>query len=1030
MKKKLLMLFMGTFLLILQVMAQQKTITGKILDEDRLPLPGASVKIKGLPGGTVSSSDGVYAIKANVGQTLVFSFLGTVTQEVAVGSSNVIDIVLKNDANLLTEVEVTGALGIKEARKALGTSSQSVKGTEVAQTQRENFINGLQGRIAGLQVNSTSGVPGSSSTITLRGISSINSNNQPLIVIDGIPSDNSTLSTGELASSGSTASSFENRGIDFTNRSSDFSSEDIEDITVLKGPEAAALYGIDAANGAILITTKRGKAGEGRINYSNSFRIDQVTKMPEVQQVYGLGISGQSALTTVSYFGPKYPQGTQFYDNISNFFQTALTQKHNLSFEGGSDRANYRISTTYNNQKGVVPNTGYDRFTLNGATNAKVNDWFNIDLSLTYSYSANDKVFRGAGGPLIGLLIWPSIDDARNYLTPGGLRRQFYSALGPDAEIDNPYFSINKNNLKDFNNRIFAASSFVIKPVKNFSFTTRIGFDVGTFESATFQHPQSARAALRGGAFDQITRTSKNLDVNSFVQYKATIMPKLNFDIMGGAEARTEETNALAGYGERFLEPDFASLNNTDATTRKALTTKVQRRVASVYGKVGLNYDEIFYLTVTGRNDWSSTLPVANNSFFYPSVSTAINFTDIKGLEGIKKVLNAGKIRAAISQVGRDSRPYKIYPSLLYENNTAGGYRYNFTGPNFGLKPEIATSYEIGTELSFLNNRISVDFSYYKKKTTEQIVRDIRASYGTGFVLTDMNGGVTQNHGYETLLTFKPILKKDFSWSVIANFDVSRSKVVSLPRDLPESYNSDTWLYGGIRKTARPGLPLTAFSGTFYLRNTAGDILINPSTGLPYRSTDYLVNGTDTWPKWTLGLTNDFGFKNFRLSFLIDIRKGGDVLNATEHYLTARGLSMRTLDRETPRVVKGVLRDGLENTAHPTVNNIVVNPFFDSTYYSSISEELFIERNINWIRMRDITLSYTLPSSFLARQKFLKSATAFVTATDLFLITNYSGADPIANGNNAATVGAGGMGIDYGNFPISTGINFGFRIGL
>ncbi len=1030
MNKKLLMLFLGSFLLMVQAMAQQKTITGKVLDEDRLPLPGASIRIKGLPTGVSSASDGVYTINASVGQTLVFTFVGTLTQEIKVGSSNVIDVVLKNDAKQLAEVEITGAMGIKEAKRALGTSSQTVKGTEVAQTQRENFINGLQGRVAGLQVNSTSGVPGASSVITLRGISSINSNNQPLIVIDGIPADNTTFHTGELASGSALNSSFENRGIDFANRSSDFSPEDIEEYTILKGPEAAALYGIDAANGAIIITTKRGKAGTGRINYSNSFRVDQVTKMPEVQRVYDLGASGQYANTSSMYFGPKYAPGTQFYDNISDFFQTALTQKHNLSFEGGSDKATYRVSTAYTNQKGVVPNTGYDRFNISGATKAKLNDWFEIDLTMTYSYSSNDKVFKGAGGPLLGLLIWPATDNAKDYLTASGQRRQFFANLSPDSEVDNPYFSVNKNNLRDINNRVFTASSFVIKPLKGLSLTTRVGFDIGTFESSTFQHPSSARAYLRGGAFDQITRTTKNLNINTFARYENKILPKLNFNVLVGAETKQEESNSLSGYGEKFLEPDFASMNNTDLATRRILTTKVQRRVASIYSQAQFNYNRIAYLTLTGRNDWSSTLPVANNSFFYPSASLSVNFTDIKGLEGIKSILNQGKIRAAIAQVGRDSRPYKIYPALQYENLTVGGYRYGFTGPNFGLKPEMATSYEIGTELSFLNNRISLEFAYYKKQTEEQIVRDIRASYGTGFILTDMNGGVTRNHGYETMLTVKPILKKDFSWNVIANFDISRSKVVSLPRDLPESYNSDTWLYGNVRKSARPGHSLTAFSGYFYMRNDNGDILINPSTGLPYRESNFVLNGTDTWPKWTLGLTNDFSYKNFRLSFLLDFRKGGDVLNATEHYLTAKGLAMRTLDRETPRVIKGVMRDGLQNTANPTVNNIVVNPFYDSSYYTGISEEFFIERNINWIRLRDVTLAYTFPSKLLARQKFVKSASAFVTATDLFLITNYSGADPIANGNNAATVGSGGMGIDYGNFPISTGINFGVRIGL
>jgi len=1030
MKRKLLFLFVISFLSFAQLYAQQKTVTGKVLDEDRLPLPGASVKIKGQQVGVISASDGVYSIKAAPGQILIFSYIGTVSQEKTVGASNTIDVVLRTDANQLSEVQITGALGIKDDKRATGASIQSVKGEVIAQTQRENFVNGLQGRVAGLTINATSGVPGASSSIILRGISSINSNNQPLIVIDGIPADNTTLHTGNLASGMASNSSLENRGVDFTNRSSDFSSEDIEDITVLKGPEAAALYGIDAANGAILITTKRGKAGDGRINYSNSFRIDQVTTVPNVQDVYSLGANGIGDVATLGYFGPKYPAGTKIYDNVDGFFKTALTQKHNLSFEGGSDKATYRISSTYNNQKGAVPNTSYDRFTLTGASTATLNKWLKIDLSLGYSYSQNDKVYKGAGGPLIGLMIWPRTDDAKNYLTSAGLRRRIFSSLSEDEEIDNPYFNINKNAATDQNNRVFASSSVILTPIKDFTFTTRIGLDVGAFQSESVLHPDSRYASLRGGAYDQYKGNTRNININSFVNYKKEIAKKLNLSVLGGGEIKNEDNRGLGAYGEKFLEPDFASINNTDAPTRRALSTITQRRVASVYGQVQLNYNRLVYLTATGRNDWSSTLPIINNSFFYPSLSTSFNFTDLKGLEGIKKVLNSGKLRASIAQVGRDARPYKIYTALQYENLSYGGYRYGFTGPNPTLKPEIATSYEFGVDLSFFKSRLNIEATYYKKKTDEQIVRDIRASYGTGFVLTDLNGGNTENFGYEVLLTGKPLITKDFTWNVIANFDLSRSKLVSLPRDLPESYNSDTWLYGAVRAGANPGKPLTQFTGNFYLRNNAGEILIAPSTGLPLRSPAYISNDTDRWPDWTLGLTNEFSYKAFRLSFLIDFRKGGDVLNATEHFLTRLGLTNRTLDRETPRVIKGVLQDGLENSAKPTVNNIVVNPYYDNRYYTGISEELFIERNINWIRMRDVTLAYTLPSKMIARQKFVKSASIFATATDVFLISNYSGADPIANGNNAATVGSGGMGIDYGNFPTSLGVNIGVRIGL
>ena len=1030
MKKKLRLILVICIACLTQVYAQQKTITGKVLDEDRLALSGASIKIKGQQGGVTASSDGVYAIKATPGQVLVFSYIGTIAQEITIGTTNTIDVVLRTDASQLAEVQITGALGIKNDKRASGTSIQSVKGSEIAQTQRENFVNGLQGRIAGLTISSTSGVPGASSTIILRGISSINSSNQPLMVIDGVPADNSTLSTAAFASNGITGASRENRGVDFTNRSSDFSPEDIEDITVLKGPEAAALYGIDAANGAIVITTKRGKAGEGRINYSNSFRIDQVTTIPEMQDVYSLGIDGNPNVLGAVYFGPKYAAGTQLYDNVSEFFQVALTQKHNLSFEGGSENATYRISTTYNKQNGAVPNTSYDRFTLRGASTATLNKWLKIDLSLDYSYSDNQKVLKGTGGPLIGLLLWPRTDEAANFLTAAGTRRRLFPNLANSQELDNPYFNINKNPSSDQNNRIFASSTFILTPIKNIVFTTRFGLDVGSFQSQSVLHPESFYAFTRGGAFDQLTANTRNLNINSFANYKKEIVKKLNLNLLVGAEIKNEDNRALGVYGEKFLEPNFFSINNTDALTRRALTTITQRRIASVYSQIQLNYNKLIYLTATGRKDWSSTLPLDNNSFFYPSINTSFNFTDLKGLEGIKKVLNSGKIRAGIAQVGRDARPYKVYPALQYENLSGGGYRYGFTGPNPGLKPEIATSYEIGAELSFLKSRINLDFTYYKKTTDEQIVRDIRASYGTGFVLADLNGGNTENYGYEVLLTGKPILTKDFSWNVIANFDLSRSKLLSLPRDVPESYSSDTWLYGNVRNGATPGQPLTQFTGLFYQRNTAGEILISPSTGLPLRTNAFISNGTDRWPDWTLGLTNEFGYKAFRLSFLIDFRKGGDVLNATEHFLTTRGLTKRTLDRETPRVIKGVLQDGLENSANPTINNIVVNPYYDNRYYSGISEELFIERNINWIRMRDITLSFNVPSKTIARQKFIKSASIFATATDVFLISNYSGADPVANGNNAATVGSGGMAIDFGNFPTTLGINFGLRIGL
>jgi len=452
--------------------------------------------------------------------------------------------------------------------------------------------------------------------------------------------------------------------------------------------------------------------------------------------------------------------------------------------------------------------------------------------------------------------------------------------------------------------------------------------------------------------------------------------------------------------------------------------------LVSFFGRTTLNYKDYAYLTVTGRNDRTSTIPEERQSFFYPSVSGSFVFTDVPVFKGLQKIFTSGKLRAAYAQVGKDARPYAYTPSLENKLTTGGGYGYGFTGPNPGLKPEFATSYEFGTELSFFKDRLGLDVTVYRKETTDQIVNDIRSSYATGFILLNLNGGSTRNEGLEISLSGTPIKNKNFSWNVLANFESANGKVLALPNSLPESYVSDTWLYGNVRNGNMPGKSTRSLTGFFYLRNNDGELLINPASGLPIRSASFIDVGYDRQPDFTVGLSNSFSYKNFSLSFLIDFRKGGDVLNATQHYLTTLGLSTMTLDRYKPLVVQGVLRDGNENTASPTPNAIAITPAYDNTYYTSMSEELFIEKDINWVRLRDVTFRYVLPKKLISKQSFFKSASVFVTGTDLFLITNYTGLDPVVNGNSAAVGGSGASGIDYGNFPIPQGINFGVSIGL
>lgn len=1025
MKTPVLLAVMGTFLVAPHVHAQQRTVTGTVTSEQGAPLAGVAIAVKGTGTGTSSTNAGTYSIRAEPGQVLQFRFIGTALEERTVGSEDVIDVQLRRVALNLDEVVVT-ALGQTAAQRALGTSQQSVKGEVIARTQRENFVNALQGRIAGVDVTSTSGVPGASSSITIRGVSSISGSNQPLMIVDGLPMDNKTMNTGVLASDQSSNTALSNRGVDFTNRAADFNPEDIETLTVLKGPAASALYGIDAANGAIVITTKRGRSGVHSVEYSSSFAVARAGAYPELQRVYGPTSVTGGALGSFQYFGNPYPAGTTFYDNIGGFFRTSLTARHNLVFSGAAPdgRIDYRVAASSLQQDGIVPRSQYDRINLTGASRAQVKPWLTADLSMTYAYDTNDQPWKGDSGVLVGLLTWPQTDNAKDYLTPAGTRRRL-TLLTASTEIDNPYFSVDKNQQSSRNNRLMVNLGLQAAPFSWGYLRTNFGLDGYTNEQQIVRHPESVVGIASGGILDNATDVTRNLSAQTILSLNPRpVTGALSLSALLGHAVVNQKSTTDAADGTGFLDPNFVSINNT--TNRLPLTTVTQRRVVSVFGSATLDYRQILYLTVTGRNDWTSTIPQGHNSFFYPSVSTSFILSD--AVPGIGRFMTA-KLRAAYAEVGKDARPYAYRPALQYKTTSYGGYGYNFWGPNLNLRPEFARSVEGGVELGFLNNRLGLDVTSYRKVTTDQIIENIRGSYGTGFILFNLNGGKTRSRGVEATLRGTPILKPTFSWDFTANFAASGSIVVSLPRDLPESYVSDTWLYGNVRAGTKPGLSTMSLTGTFYLRNNQGQLLIDPTSGLPIRSGDFIDAGYDRQPDFSVGLTNTFRYKRWSLDFLLDIRKGGDVFDATGHSLTKRGLSMRTLDREQPRVIPGVLRDGKQNSANPTVNTIVVIPSVQPAYYTSISEELFIERDINWLRLRDVQLSYELPPAAL-RFLHARNGSVFVKGTDLFLITNYTGLDPIVNGNTAAVGGSSAVGIDYGNFPMPRGFNVGVRVGF
>ena len=1021
------MALMGLVFTAAQAFAQQKTVTGKVTSDVGAPIAGAQVVIKGTRVGVLSDASGDYSIRAEVGQVLQFRFIGNAPEERTVGAADVYNVQFRRVATSLDAV-VVSALGQTNVKRSLGTAQQQVTGAEIAGTNRQNFINALQGRVAGVEVTSTSGVPGASTSITIRGVSSISSSIQPLMIIDGLPLDNKTMITAQLAADApNSPTAFNNRGVDFTNRAADINPEDIESLVVLKGPEASALYGIDAANGAIVITTKRGKPGTGGFEYSNFFRMDTPGGQPDIQRVYSaINASGSPILgsSTYLYYGVPYAPGTKFYDNVSGFFKTALTQKHSLSFSGAApdNRINYRISVSADKQEGVVPNTNYNRINLTGATQSVVNSWLKADLSMTYAYATNDQAYKGAGGPLLGLMAWPQDDNAADWQTPAGTRRR-YSTLTDASENDNPYFSVAKNSINSKTNRILTNIGLTIAPFAWGNLKTNIGVDNYTNSNQVLRHPESTYGFSNGGILDINTDLTRSISTQTLLNINSRqIWQGLSIGGVVGNAVSDYKSNTDAQQGLGFLDPNFVSVNNTNSRT--ARTTILQRRLVSVFGSATVDYNKYLYVTVTGRNDWTSTIPEERNSFFYPSVNTSFIFTD--AFPSLAKYVTSGKLRAGYAQVGKDARPYAYKPSLEYKLTSYGGYGYGFTGPNLKLKPEFAKSFEFGTELSFLDDRLGADITWYRKETTDQIVNDIRGSYATGFVLFNLNGAKTRNEGTEITLRGTPYLSNDVSWDVVANFDHSFGRVLALPNALPESYNSDTWLYGNVRSGVKPGTSTRSLTGFFYQRNLKGDLLINPTTGLPLTNSVFVDRGYDRQPDLTVGLSNTIRYKKLQVSFLLDIRKGGDILNATDHYLTARGLSMRTLDRNEPRVIKGVIRDGLENTANPTINNIVVIPAINTNYYVAMSEELFIEKDINWIRLKDVTVRYQLPGKWLNA----RDASFFVTGTDLWLETNYTGLDPIVNGNTAALGGAGASGIDYGNFPMPKGLAFGLKVGF
>lgn len=1008
--------------------AQNITVKGTITDASGEPIVGAAVMIKGTSTGVTTDLDGHYAINVSSNATLRYSALSYADQDVPVRGRTSINVTLLEDSERLQEATVTAEFGMKRVARSVGASVQSVKAQDIADSGRESFVDALQGRVSGMTITSTGGAPGSSTSVILRSATSISGNNQPLYVVDGVPINNTTLSTQSDFAVDDAVNSY---GMDFSSRGNDINPEDIETMTILKGAAAAALYGSDASNGAIIITTKKGSAGKGKVSYSNSFRWDKAYGLPEIQTKYANGAYGATNYYYTSRYGGRYPEGMKLYDNMGALLQTGFSQQHNVSVEGGTDKITVRGAASIIDQKGVIKTTDYQRinFTLSGS--AQVTKWLNFNASLQYMHTGNTKAEKGLYGVLYRASRWPLNDDMSNYINPDGTmsRPELYT----DTDLLNPMFALYKNYNHDDIDRMVGSFNVNITPTKHTFVRATYGMDFSIGEYKVYTHPyygNPTSSSYGKGSLNFSKPTYRDQTIDVLAGYNNE-WGKFTFSAQVGYHQKENATKILSVYGSNFQVIDFYSISNCDPATIQTRTKTTTRRIQAISAQAELGYNNMAFLTLRARNDWSSTLPVDNNHYFYPAVEASFVATELPFMKE-QDVVSYFKLRGAIAQVGKDATPLSIYPALEATEDYGGGFRYGYYGPNPQLKPEMTTSYEVGFEGRFFNDRVNTDFTYFWTKCQDQYITGFRLSYATGFVLNNMNVGTFTTNGWEFHIDADILrLTNGLRWNLGINMDHSTSCVTELPENVSEYYNAYTWVSGNLRNGISVGNPITTMTGKGYERNDAGQVLIDPATGLPVVSSVWTVMG-DREPKLKFGLTTNISWKNFRLSAVASGRFGATVVNGTMRDLMGTGSSWQSVEmrEKGPVVFEGVLKDGKQNSANPTVNTIAVDYSNYGTYTYTGTDEDWLEKNVNYLRLSEVRLSYNVPQKWLknATKNFLSAASVWVKGTDLVTLTNYSGIDVVCNSNSASLGGSGGVGIDLWGFPSPRGFAFGFNL--
>lgn len=1036
MKRLILSLFMIVCIAASSI-AQTRTVSGTVRGKaDGQPIPGVSVRVTGGSAGAATDASGKYSISVNSNAaSLIFSSIGYASQTISLAEGNVLNVTLAEDSKQLGEVVVT-ALGISKSSRSIGYSVSTVKGSDIVKSGEVNAIEGLAGKASGVVITSSSGTPGASTKILLRGPSSFSSDNQPLIVIDGVPMDNSVnnVNAGDNPYNNTLG------GAQTPNRALDINPEDIESVSILKGPAAAALYGQSAGNGAIIYTTKKGSARKGvGITFSSSANIDKVSQLPKLQSQYGQGSGGVFSSATGNSWGEDLiAAGKPTYDNLGNFFKTGATFNNNLSISGGNETTTFRMSFGGTNQTGVIPSSKLDRYSVRMTGDSKLTKSITIGGTLNYVNTRTQSPSNGSdvSGVMLGLLRMPAGFDGRNYLNSStNTQNQYF------ASYDNPYFSAKYNPYNEENNRIIGNAYVDAKLSDIFSLSWKVGND--SYSTASRKvYALSSRGNDYADGTGQVNRFHvdyRSLYSDLLLKFKKSFGADNAFTLSGlvGGNFTYSQNQASFERGRGLTVDGFYNFNS--ASNLFVSNTEEYRNSRAVFADATLDYKSIVFLTLTGRNEWSTTFGRDGKGFFYPKADLSYVFSH---LLTDKKVLSYGKIRFAYSNVGISPGVYNTGAVYVVPNIADGltnGLNFPYLGsqPGFAisstllsqnLKPERNTGYEAGLELRFLNDRITFDGTLYQQTSKNLLIQQPIAA-SSGYQTYYHNIGEMRNRGIEVTLGADIIKYDKFNWNMSVNWSKNVNKVLELAPGVTKlavgSGFSDPSSYAIV------GQPFGVLYGSKFQRDASGNVLIDPTSGLPSNDPE-LKNEGNPAPKWLAGVNNTFTYKAWTFSFLWDFRHGGTIWNGTWANLNFRGKSEESAARNQNYVIPGVIASG-PNAGQP--NTKEVSGF---TYYSAYlggngaTNELAFQSG-SWARLRSADISYRFDIHKNRPNSALQYIQVGASARNLLLFTPYKGVDPETSLTGSGVDSGGSQnlsGYDYFNNPGTKSFMLNLRVGF